>query len=94
MSPLIATNFDILPDILDEPFLVSTLVGDSLKAKNVYKGFTISLTNRVTLVNLIEIDMFDFDVIFGTDWLHVILPSIDCWTRVVKYKFSNKLIFH
>ena len=40
------------------------------------------LPNRVTYVELVEFDMFDFDVILGTDLLHDCFASIDCITRV------------
>ena len=33
VTPLVAKKFDILPDILNEPFLVSTLVGELVVAK-------------------------------------------------------------
>ena len=38
----------------------------------VYKSYPISLSNRVTLVDLITNDMLDFDVIFGMDWLNIV----------------------
>ena len=55
----------------------------------VYKGCPISFPNKVTLVYLIEIDMLDFDVILGMDWLHAYFTSIYCRTRVVKFQFPN-----
>lgn len=61
--------------------MVSTLIGDSVVAKRVYKGCPISFPNRVTLVDLIVLDMIDFDVILGMDWLHAFFDSIDCRTR-------------
>ena len=51
----------------------------------VYKGFPISLPNRVTLVDLIELDMLDFDIMLGMDWFHACFAYIDCRTRVVKF---------
>ena len=36
ISPLIARKFDNLPDILNEPFMVTTLVGESVVANRVY----------------------------------------------------------
>ena len=62
-------------------------------SKRVYKGCPISLPNRVTLVDLIEIDMLDFDVILGMDWLHACFASIDCRTVIVKFLFPNEPIF-
>lgn len=75
------------------PFSVSTLVGDSVVGKRVCRGGLISLPNRVTLVDFLELYMFDFEVIFAVDWLHACFDSIDCRTRIVKFQFPNEPIF-
>ena len=51
-------------------FMVSTLVGESVVANRVYRNCSIMLPFRVTHVELVELDMVDFDVILGMDWLH------------------------
>ena len=89
-TPLISKKFDILPNISNEPFMVSTPVGESVVAKRVYINFPIMFTNRVTYVKLVEFDMINFDVILGMDWLNACFSSIDCRTRVVKFNFPNK----
>ena len=48
------------------------------------------LPNRVSYVDLVELDMLDFDVILGMYWLHACFASIDCRTRVVKFNFPNE----
>ena len=48
--------------------------------------------NRVSYAELVELDMLDFDVILGMDWLHDCFASIDCRTRVVKFNFPNETI--
>ena len=48
VTPLVSMKFDILPNISHGPFLVSTLVGDSVVVNRVYRVCPISLTNRVT----------------------------------------------
>ena len=48
------------------------------------------LPNRVWYVELVELDMLDFDVILGMDWLHACFASIDYRTRVVKFNFPNE----
>lgn len=53
-----------LKSILD-PFSVSTPMGDSIMAKKVYRGCVVSICSRETLVDLIELDMLDFDIILG-----------------------------
>ena len=53
VTPLVSMKFNVLPDVFDEPFSVSTQVGDSVVAKRVYRGCPISLSRRVTLVDLV-----------------------------------------
>ena len=43
----------------------------------------------ITMTDLIELDMVDFDVILGMDFLHACYASIDCRTRVVKFQIPN-----
>ena len=91
-TSLVAKKFDIFPDILHESFIVYTQVGESVVAKRVYRNCPIMLPNRVSYVELVELDMLDFDVILGMNWLHACFASIDCRTRVVKFNFPNDTI--
>lgn len=56
-SPLVAIKFYIVPYVLHEPFLVSTLVCDPIVTKRVYRSCPIPLPNRVRLDDLVEHDM-------------------------------------
>ena len=48
ITPLISRKFDILHDILNKHLMVTTLVGESVVAKRVYRNCPIMLSNRVT----------------------------------------------
>ena len=52
-----------------------------------YRGFPISLSHRVILI---ELDMLEFDVILGRDWSHARFYSIDYRIGVVKFQFPNE----
>ena len=80
VTPLTAVNFEMSPEIIPEPILVSTPVGDSIVAQKVYKKYLITVLHRVLLADLIELDMVNFDVILGMDWLYSSYASIDCRT--------------
>ena len=84
VTPLVAKCFEILPDFLHEPFIVSTLVGELDVAKNFYKKLH---------EPLVLLDIFYFDVIFGMDCLHAFFASINCRTRVVKLYIPNDPCF-
>ena len=90
VTPLVAKHFDTLPDILHEPFIVSTLVGEVVVSKRVYRNCSIMLPNRVSNIDLVELDMLDFHIILGMDWLHFCFATIDCRTRVVRFNFPNE----
>ena len=51
--------------------------------QRVYRNYPIIFPNKVTYVELVELDMLDFDIILGMDWLNTCFTSIDCRTRVV-----------
>ena len=76
--------------MLIEPFSLTTPVGDSVVARRIFRSCPISLSNRVTSVDLVELDMVDFDAILGMNWFHACFTSIDYQTRVVKFKFPNE----
>ena len=67
--------------------MVSTPVGEPVVAKRVYRNCPIMLPNRVSYVDLVELDILYFDVILGMDWLHACFASIGCRTRVVRCNF-------
>lgn len=90
---LVAMNFKMSPKKIPEPFLVSTLVGESVVAKQVYRDYPITILHRVILFDLIEVDMVDFDLTLGIDWLHSCYASIDYSSRVVKFHFPDEPIF-
>lgn len=51
-TPFVATNFQMLPNVLEEPFLLSTPVSDLVVAKIAYRSFPITLSHIVTFVVL------------------------------------------
>ena len=71
--------------------MVTTPVGGAVVAKRVYRNCPIMFPSRFKHFELVELDMVDFDVIFGMDLLHACFAYIYCRTRVVKFNFSNEL---
>ena len=67
VTPFIAGKLCIVAESLDRPFIVSTPVGESIVARGVYRGCTVEIIDRQTFVDLVELEMVDFDVIMGMD---------------------------
>ncbi|XP_070008863.1 uncharacterized protein [Nicotiana sylvestris] len=91
-TPYFALDFGIEPKQLLEPFSISTPVGDYLIASRVYRGCVIIIQDQETTTDLIELEMVDFDVIIGMDWLYKYYTILDCRAKVVKFKFPNELV--
>ena len=45
------------------------------------------------LVDLIELDMLDFDIILGIDWLYVCFALIDCRSMGSNFNLRMKSFF-
>ncbi|XP_070039208.1 uncharacterized protein [Nicotiana tomentosiformis] len=90
MTPYFAINLGLEPGKLSEPFLVSTLVGESVRVTRVYRGCIVSVQGRSTEADLIELEMVDFDVIVGMDWLCSCYDILDCRAKLVRFKFPNE----
>ncbi|XP_019251057.1 PREDICTED: uncharacterized protein LOC109229968 [Nicotiana attenuata] len=55
-----------------------------------HKSFEIH--DRHTLVDLHELEMVDFDIIMGMDWLASCYANVDCWTKIVRFSFPGEPI--
>ncbi|XP_075088180.1 uncharacterized protein LOC142170227 [Nicotiana tabacum] len=90
VTPFIALSFGVEPEQLHEPFSVSTPIGDSIIAIQVYRNCVVMVCGRATTTDLIELEMIDFDVIMGMDWLYSCFAKLDCRTRVKRLEFPNE----
>lgn len=57
VTSLVDISFYVLPDILFEPFFVTTLVGISILSKQVFMNYPIYIPNIVTCMDFIELEM-------------------------------------
>ena len=64
--------------LLNQSFYVATPVGESLLVKYVHKSCEIIVANREMITDLIILDLLEFDVILGMDWLATYHAIIDC----------------
>ncbi|XP_070012964.1 uncharacterized protein [Nicotiana sylvestris] len=67
VTPYIAKKFGIELEKLCEPFEMSTPVGESVIARCIYRGCLVKVHYRLTVADLVELEMLDFDVIMSMD---------------------------
>ncbi|XP_070681845.1 uncharacterized protein [Malus domestica] len=59
--------------------------GERCYVDQVYPGCPMIVEDIVLPANLIPLDIVDFDVILGTDWLHYNRAKIDCYGKIVTF---------
>ncbi|KAH0757160.1 hypothetical protein KY290_020653 [Solanum tuberosum] len=70
-------------DVITEPIHVSTPVGESLVVDQILRSCLVTIQGCDTRVDLILLDMVDFDVILGMDWLSPYHAVLDCYAKTV-----------
>ena len=64
---------------------VSFPTGDSVIVDRVYLGSTVIIEGREFLADLVVLDIQDFDVILGMDWLSRHHATVDCFRKEVSF---------
>nr|XP_009784202.1 PREDICTED: uncharacterized protein LOC104232644 [Nicotiana sylvestris] len=90
VTPYIAKKFGMEPEKLCEPFEVSTPVGESVIARCIYRGCPVKVHHRLTISDLVELEMLYFDVIMGMDRLESYYATVGCRTKIVSFEFPGE----
>lgn len=83
MSSLYAHFMDISRESLGTPIYVSTPTGDYLVVDRIYQSCVVTFYGYETREDLLLLDMNDFEVILGMDWLSPYYVILDCHAKTV-----------
>ena len=72
--------------LLKSKLIVTTALGERIVRTSVFKGCEVVVEGRVLTANLIPLEMIDFDVILGMDWLSNHRASMNCFTKKIQFK--------
>ena len=72
--------------LLKNKLIVNTTLGEQILRTLIFKGCETVVGRIVLKANLIPLEMFDFDVILGMDWLSNHRASMDCFTKKIVFK--------
>ncbi|XP_070003103.1 uncharacterized protein [Nicotiana sylvestris] len=62
---------------------MSTPMGDSIDVDRVYHSCVVTIGSIETSIDLLVLDMVDFDFILGMDWLSPYHAILDCHTKTI-----------
>ena len=83
VSSVFATGLNLNCELLDMPIRVSTPVGESVIVEKVYRSCLVNFVGSNTHVDLVILEMVDFDVILGMTWLYPNFTILDCNAKTV-----------
>ena len=78
-----ANGLNLPCELLDMPIRVSTPVGESVIVEKVYRSCLVTFVGSNTYVDLVILEMVDFDVIQGMTWLSPNFAILDCNAKIV-----------
>ena len=88
-SPIFASRMEWQPSKLLIPLSVVTPLSDELETDIVFPSYLVLVEGRELLADLVLLDVIDFDVIMGMDWLAKHYTTIDCREKEVIFRISN-----
>ena len=89
ISSLIACTIG-MPSESTEPCEVLTPVGESIVVNKIYRNCPVKVSGLSTQADLRELDMTDFDIIMGMDWLASCYAKVDCQRKIVQFHFPGE----
>uniref|UniRef100_A0A2N9GS05 RNA-directed DNA polymerase n=1 Tax=Fagus sylvatica TaxID=28930 RepID=A0A2N9GS05_FAGSY len=84
-------NLESIP--LDIELCVDTPVGGVVIASDICKSCVTKIADRELVADLTLLEMKDFDVILGMDWLAANYASVDCRSKKVKFQIPGEMEF-
>ena len=81
--------------LTERSMVVSLPTGDSLIANRVYRGSKVTTASHEFEADVIVLDIHDFDIILGMDWLAKHRATVDCYMKEVQFSQPGepKVIF-
>ncbi|XP_076887175.1 uncharacterized protein LOC143537251 [Bidens hawaiensis] len=85
VSQLFAKHLKVVPSLLDTALVITTPMGETTIISHVYLNCPLVVGNVVGKTDLLPMQMGDFDVILGMDWLTMHRATIDCQRKRVLF---------
>ena len=89
MFPIFASRMEWQPSKLLIPLSVATPLSDELETDIVFPSYPMLIEGRKLHAYLVLLDMIDFDVIVGMDWLAKHYATVDYREKEVIFKIPS-----
>jgi hypothetical protein len=76
-------NLHVLSSKLGVGVTVSTPLGENIHIDDIYRGVKLYIGGLELRVDLMPLELYDFELILGMDWLSKHKAQVDCFTKTV-----------
>jgi hypothetical protein len=83
-------KLNIKPNRVEKGVVISTPLGETVIIEHVYIGCRVEIRDLEMRVDLLPIELYDFDLILGMDWLVAYRAQINCFTKVVTLQVEGE----
>ena len=90
VSPSFALCLDMRFNVLKSPLTVLTRVEEVYLINRFLYGSEVRIGDETFLIDLVELEILEFDVILGMDWLSAHYAILDCFNKVVTLNIPGK----
>ncbi|XP_073270998.1 uncharacterized protein [Primulina huaijiensis] len=96
ISKRFTKKLGLTPELLVEPFRVATPTSKTIETHRVHQKYKICINEHIFQAELIQLNMVEFDIILGMDWLSKNHALVDCRMKNVKLRAPNQeeVIYH
>nr|GFC40678.1 putative reverse transcriptase domain-containing protein [Tanacetum cinerariifolium] len=96
ISSASASRVTMTPTLLDQVLCISTPIQDTVRITHVYRNLTLQFDDKIHAINALPLDMCEFDIILGMDWLTEHHATIDCHSYQVIFGdiHAPEFIYH
>ncbi|GJU42787.1 putative reverse transcriptase domain-containing protein [Tanacetum coccineum] len=88
-----AKHLKVSSTLLDHALSISTPMENMVAISHEFKNCPLGVGDNIRFANLLPLEMSDFDIILGMDWLTEHRATIDCLTKHVIFGDLNNLEF-
>ena len=94
ISPVFACKIDWQPTRMIKPLAVTTPLSDEIKTNNMFPSCPVCVEDRNLCADLVVLDVLEFDVILGMDWLSKYYVTLDCREKIATFRIPGFEEFH
>ncbi|XP_073056904.1 uncharacterized protein [Primulina eburnea] len=90
ISKRFTKKLGLIPEILVEPFRIATPTSKTIETHKIHRNCIVYINEHTFNAELIQVNMVEFDVILGMDWLSKSHAIVDCRRKIIKLRTPSQ----